>query len=456
MTLVPSFQQFLQPFSEQMTAPTFASFTRIIVGWIWASRHTVTAALVAAQAIGKKHHSAFHRVFANAPWSLDAVGLGLLRLILIAIAFSGLFSSGSVLFLVIDDTLCRRRGRSMFGVGSHYDPLLTGRTASNAHRSLKSRGHSWVILGLLVQFPFRPGHWFCLPLLFRLCLNKKTAAKEHCPYRSRPELARQMLDLVCQQWPQRRFHALVDSAYGGQDTLRNLPGNCDLTARWITNAILQEPAPPRKPGQKGASRKHGERRPNAQQMLEQRCEQVELDSYGVHGRYRWCSTLACLHTVPERLLRILATEPLSQSSHPRPKLRAMFYSTDTLTPPREILSFFGRRWAVEVTIHDAKQQLGMGQPQSWTKAAVQRATPTLMLLYGLVVLWFAAEGHRFWRTQRWPWYPGKEHASFADMLGTLRERMLRRRLRHILRSSSLAQGAQKVLKTALRFLKQAA
>jgi hypothetical protein len=64
--------------------------------------------------------------------------------------------------------------------------------------------------------------------------------------------------------------------------------------------------------------------------------------------------------------------------------------------------------------------LGFEQPQPWTRKAVERTAPTAMLLYSLVVLWFAAESHRHYRALNRPWYRGKPCASFADMLNTLR------------------------------------
>ena len=51
-----------------------------------------------------------------------------------------------------------------------------------------------------------------------------------------------------------------------------------------------------------------------------------------------------------------------------------------------------------------------------------------MLLYSLVVLWFAAEGHRRYRAFKRPWYTTKVHASFADMLATLRRETIRERV----------------------------
>src|SRR3954449_8417575 len=98
-SLVPSFATLLQPFRSAMTAPTFASLVTVLGGWVMARRRTVTGALAcglaaaaaaAAAAAGDaagpgtsaaKHHSAYHRLFAAARWSLDAVGLGVLGLI---------------------------------------------------------------------------------------------------------------------------------------------------------------------------------------------------------------------------------------------------------------------------------------------------------------------------------------------------------------------------------------
>jgi hypothetical protein len=89
-----------------------------------------------------------------------------------------------------------------------------------------------------------------------------------------------------------------------------------------------------------------------------------------------------------------------------------------------VLTRYACRWPIEVTNHDAKGQLGVEEPQGWTRRAVERTAPVAMLLYSLVVLWFARQGHRHYTTPLRPWYPGKVDgpagASFADMLTTLR------------------------------------
>ena len=74
MNLVSSFLELVQQVSPAMTAPTFDSFGTVLTGWVFARRRKVTKMILAADAVEKKHHSAFHRVFASTPWSLDELG----------------------------------------------------------------------------------------------------------------------------------------------------------------------------------------------------------------------------------------------------------------------------------------------------------------------------------------------------------------------------------------------
>ena len=110
-----------------------------------------------------KHYSSYHRLFSAARWSLDAVGLAVFDLLAPYL--------GDVVMLGVDDTLARKRGLKMFGTGMHHDPLLSSRG-----KAITNWGHSWVMLGVIVELPFRRGHYYFLPLLFRLYLNKKSAA----------------------------------------------------------------------------------------------------------------------------------------------------------------------------------------------------------------------------------------------------------------------------------------
>jgi hypothetical protein len=407
MFLVSSFAVVLQELAVVMTAPSFQNFVTLLTGWVFARRRTITGMLTAAGVAGKRHHAAFHRLFAEAEWSLDELGLAVFRIL------EPCLGSGSI-FIAIDDTLARKRGKKTFGVGMHHDPLLSSRG-----KTITNWGHSWVVLGVIVQFPLWPERSFCLPILFRLYLNKQAAERERRTYRSRPELAIALLRVLCQQRKHRRFHAIVDSAYGGQSVLCHLPSNCDLTSRLVLNARLYSLPTPRLPGSKGRPRKRGTLQPTPAQMLDQRARHVKLDLYGRHDKVRLAETTACAYAAPDRLLRVVVVEALTGG-----RGRQAFYSTNHTAAALDVLGWYAQRWSIEVAFHDSKMHLGFEQPQGWTRRAVERTAPVAMLLYSLIVKWFATAGHRHYRPLCTSWYT-KPHASFGDMLATLRRLSLR-------------------------------
>lgn len=426
MSLVPSFVDLLQSLAMLMTMPTFQNFTLIVTGWVFAPRRTITGMIVAAGAVGRKHHSAFHRLFSAARWSPDRLGLAVFDLVAPWL--------GETVFLAVDDTLARKRGLKTFGVGMHLDPLISSRG-----KKLVNWGHNWVVLGVLVRFPLWPERWFCLPILFRLYLNQSAAGRHRRVYRTRPELALEMLGLVCRARNSRRFHVVADSAYGGQSVLANLPENCELTSRLLLKARLYAPPPERVPGQTGRPRKRGERLPSPAEMLTTRCRRLSLAIYGRKDRVRLACARACVHAVPDRLLKVVAVEPLSGG-----RTQQAFYSTCTEASAPEILTWYAARWSLEVAFHEAKGHLGFEEPQNWTRRAVERTAPVALLLYSLVVLWFVCDGHRSYQPPRRPWYETKRHASFADMLATLKSQSLREQ---VLLTPLTERGRRKLLTT---------
>jgi hypothetical protein len=407
MILVSSFLVLLQELAIAMTAPSFANFQTIATGWMFARRRTVTGMLLAAGIAGQRHHAAFHRFFANARWSRDALGLAVFRLIQPL--------CGETIFAAVDDTLARKRGLKMFGTGMHHDPLLSSRS-----HIVTNWGHCWVVLGVIVRLPLWPDRSFCLPILFRLYLNKKRAAKERRAYRTKPELAVELLRVLCQHRANRRFHAVVDAAYGGQSVLKCLPPNCHLTSRLRLDARLYGPPLPRMPGQKGRRRKRGQQLPTPEQMLDQRARRVELQVYGRSQRARLCDAQARMFALPALPLVVVAVEALAGG-----RGREAFYSTCVEASAEPVLEWYAMRWSVEVTFRDSKQQLGFEEPQGWTRGAVERTAPLGMLLYSLVVYWYSVEGHRHHRCIERPWYTTRRYESFADMLATLRRCCLR-------------------------------
>lgn len=409
MELYGGFAALLQAVSAGMTAPTYESFVTIVTGWIFASRRTVTRMILAAGPSAAKHYSSYHRLFSAARWSLDRLGLAFFAIVEPRL-------SGEIL-LGLDDTLVRKRGAKMFGAAMHYDPILS------RGRRITSWGHNWVVLGAIVELPFRPGRRWFLPILFRLYLNQQQAAKHRQVHRTRPELAVEMLTLLCGRYKSRRFHAVADAAYGGQSVLVKRPANCQLTSRLLLTARLYDAPLPRQAGQRGRPRVRGTRLPSPAAMLQNRCRRATLDVYGRTDKARIADSIARLHHAPHTPVRVVAIEPLSGG-----RSRQAFYSTCTDARAEDVLAWYAQRWSVEVAFHDSKQHLGFGHPQGWTPQAAQRTAPVAMLLYGLILWWFDREGHRYYRPLDCPWYASKTDPSFADMLATLRRMSLRRKI----------------------------
>jgi hypothetical protein len=409
MELVPGFVVLLQGLSVTMTAPTFDSFTTLAAGWVFAGRRTVTRMILAAGDLADKHYSSYHRFFSSARWSLDALGLTVFDLIVPWL--------GEVVMLGLDDTLARKRGLKMFGCGMHHDPLLSSRGYN-----VVNWAHNWVVLSVIVEFPFRPGHYFSLPILFRLYLNGAKAKKHRRVYRKRTQLAVAMLGVLCKHRENQRFHAVADSAYGGQTVLGALPANCDLTSRLGGNARLYD-APPKKTGGRGRPRVRGSQLPTPTQMLAGRCRHVSLEIYGRSERARLADGQARVYAVPGRPLLVVAVEALKGG-----RGKEAFYSTAHGATPEEVIGWYAQRWSLEVSFHDSKQHLGFEEPQGWSRKAVERTAPMAMLFYSLIVLWFAQEGHRYYKPLECPWYESKAAPSFADMLATLRRQTVRQKV----------------------------
>lgn len=98
-------------------------------------------------------------------------------------------------------------------------------------------------------------------------------------------------------------------------------------------------------------------------------------------------------------------------------------------------------------------RVGFEEPQGWTRRAVERTAPTRMLLYSLIVLWFAAAGHRTYQPLLRPWYTTKRAPSFADMLTTLRRESVRG---EVLNTSPRGQGSRKLVATFIHIAQHAA
>jgi hypothetical protein len=440
MELTQSFLSLLQHFLPVFTAPTFQTFLHICNGWVLSQRHRfITEVIFSGGNVGIGHWTRFHRFFSHAAWDLDTLNRCLAMLV------ARLLCPNGPLLLAVDDTLCRKRGLTIYGTGMHHDPLISSRA-----KPLVSWGHDWVVLSILIVHPFwAPTKVFALPIAARLYKNrqgltkgkkKRTSANSTTPcqrqakktkapadHRTRPQLAVELITLVASWFPERDLLVSGDSAYGGKSVLSYLPANVHLISHVHCKGALYEPPPPRPDrtadGNKvrqGRPRKKGARLPGMIDWAndaQQPWTELTFNQFGLHATLQVKSQQALYYKAGgSRLLTIVLTR---DQLGKRPD--QMFYCTNLTWGVRQILATYAHRWAIECTFENCKQFLGLEDPANRVRLAVSRTAPLAFFLYSMIMVWFHNLGHQLLTFPERPWYPAKKEPSFADLLTTLRQ-----------------------------------
>jgi hypothetical protein len=205
-----------------------------------------------------------------------------------------ILAPGATFLWAVDDTLCRKRGPTLYGAGMHHDPLISSRA-----KSLVSWGHDWVVRCLIIVRPFwAPTKVFALPIAFRLYHNRQgltkgtktgrraTKPKRDPNHRTRPELALELINLAARWFPNEEIVLTGDSAYGGRSILRHLPSNVHLISHVHPKGVLYQSATPKTGKTRGPARKKGERLPAMSQWAQdpnQPWTNLDFHHFGLHA-----------------------------------------------------------------------------------------------------------------------------------------------------------------------------
>lgn len=404
-SLPASWAQLLDAFQSCFTHRGFATFQALATGFVAApARRTVCGMLTSGRMALVWHHSRAHRFFATARWSVDEVGLTVLRLVI-----GWLVPFDAPVMVAVDDTLFRRSGRKVHAASWSYD----GSRHVAAGQYKLSYGTTFVVAAVVVCLPFlhRP---IALPVLARLWRTggpTKTA------------LARDMITMIAAARPDRRFHVIADSAYICTE-LRRLPTTVTLTGPPPRNAALWEVHPdvdhsPCLRGRRGRPRVRGEKIGTPHQLATlTKPRTVTVTRYGRTNNVTvWdqrCLWYGVFRSRPVRMLLIRDDR----------RRELALTTTDPHTPTAGIIERYAARWAIEVAFADAKHTTGVGEAHNRTPLAVQRTVPFGLFTHTLVVIWYSLSGHSprvvTEHRQRARWYTTKTHPSVADMLTTLR------------------------------------
>jgi hypothetical protein len=401
----------LVEFAPAFTRPTFRRFIVLTAAAILTpGRHTTANLLRTLGRLAPGHPTGYRRVLSRAPRSGLRLGLALTGFLL-----RHLVPDGPVV-PVGDDTVDGHPGPKVYGKARHRDPVRSTHTYT-AWRW----GHKWIVLAVLVRFPFAARPW-ALPVLVDLYRSEEEDRRRGRPHRTPAQLICRLLRVLLLRFPTRRFVFVGDSGYGTHEVARFVSrhrARLTLVSKLHPEANLFDPPPPYRG--LGRPRVKGERRPKPRQAVEgaRHRRRLTVGWYGggkrrvsvVTGTGHWHKSGRGL--VPLCWVHVRDLEGTHRDE--------CFYTTDPAMDPAAIVTHYAGRWNIESTFQEARAHLGLESTRGRCRATVERAAPCLFGLYSVVaILFHALPESRRCGAVRWP---GKAAVTFSDAVSAVRLRL---------------------------------
>jgi DDE superfamily endonuclease len=408
MILPPEALPLLAELAPAFTQPTYRRFvTLFLAAVLTTGRHTVANLLRTLAGLAPGHRTAYQRVLSRAPWSALGLGCALAGFILAHPVPDGIVA------LVGDDTVDGHPGKKVYGKARHRDPVRS----THSHAAWRY-GHKWVVLAVLVRFPFavRPR---ALPVLVALYRSEEDDRRRKRPHRTPAQLMCRLLRLMLIRHPGRRFTFVGDAGYGTHEVARfchRHRGRPALVSELHPEANLFDPPPPYegkgRPAVKGASRP----KPSEAVSAARRHTRLTVAWYGggthrvgtVAGDGHWSKSGHGL--VPIRWAFVRDRDGTHRDEY--------FFTTDPTLEAAAIIAHDTSRWNIETTFQELRAQLGLETTRGWCRGTVSRAAPSLFGLYSAVaVLYHALPAAKRSGGVAWP---GKTTVTFSDALTSVR------------------------------------
>lgn len=397
----------LDCFAPVFTEPTYRRFLVLLGAAILTTgRRTVANLLRTAGALAPGDDSSYRRTFSQARWSMTHLACALARLLV------ALLPEDAPIVLAGDDTAIAHPGPHVYGKARHRDPVRSSH-ASTAWRY----GHKWVVLAVLVRFPFATRAW-ALPVLVALYQSEEADRGQGHRHRTPAQHMIRLLALMLRWFPGRRFVFVGDSAYGTHEVARFVDRHrkrLGLVSKLHPKANLFEP--PVYSG-KGRPPVKGARVPKP-------CEAV-----AAARRYRRL-TVGWYGGGTRKVEALTGTGHWSKSGKGLVSIRWAFvrdregthrdeyvYTTDPGLSVERIIGYYTGRWNIETTFEETRSCLHLETTRGWCRSTVLRVTPCLFGLYSVVALLYKElPASRRVRSIDWP---GKQGVTFADALASVR------------------------------------
>lgn len=402
----------LGEFASVFTQPTYRRAMLLMLGAILTTgRRTVANVLRTVGGLAQGEPSTFQRVLSSARWS----GLRL-ACILTGIIVRCFYSSGIIL-LAGDDTVDEHRGKKVYGKSRHRDAVRSSHSYT-AHRY----GHKWVVLTILVKFPFAQRFW-ALPILVALYRSPKDNRARGRRHQTPVELMQLLLRVLLRWFPGREFQFAGDGGFGTHELsrfARASGGRLTLISRFRGDANLYEPAPPPRQNKKGGRpRLKGAKMPRPQEVVAKtkKKQRLTVAWYGATQRRvevvtaigHWYKNGEGL--VPVRWVYVHDLNGTHRDDY--------LFTTNVNLSAQEIIEAYTRRWNIETTFEEMRAHLGLETTRGWSRWTVLRAAPCLFGLYSVVALlyWSLPRKHTEGAKLRWE---GKTGTTFSDAITAVR------------------------------------
>jgi hypothetical protein len=402
------------PLETALTRPTHRRLVLLALAAILTvGGRTIAKLLRTLGALAPGHPSSYHRALSHRRWSTRRLTRRYIAAVL------DRFAPHGTVELVGDDTVTEHPGDKVYGKGCHRDPVRSTHSFT-AYRW----GHKWVVVAVLVRFPFCRRRW-ALPLLVALYRPEEEGVDgvTKRAHKTPVDLLGQMLRILIRWFPDRRFVCCADGNYAAHELAEVAavhPQRLTLVSKFYPHANLFEPPPP-VPGKRPAHRprKKGKELPAPAQVVREATKRPVLTVawYGgerrrvevVTGTGSWYRSGRPL--VPVRWVFVRDRSGTHRDEY--------FFTTDVTMSPRAVIETDTGRWNIETTFQEARSYLGLETTRGRVRNTVLRAEPSLLALYTLVVWLYAELPLRYRRVHAVVW-SGKVDVTFSDAITAVR------------------------------------
>jgi DDE superfamily endonuclease len=401
----------LSMFQPAFSTPTYHRFLVLWLGAIMTTgRQTITNLLRTGRHHANGHVSSYHRVFSQRRWSTWE-----LARLLLAFLLNHVVSPGPVL-LAGDDTVAERPGPHVFGKGRHRD----GVRSTHSYTAYRW-GHKWVVLSVLVKFPFAIRPW-ALPVLVAMYRSPEWAQVHGTRHKTPAHLARLLLARLMRWFPERHFMFVGDLGYGTSETARfcrKYGGHLTLVSKFYGDAALYAPPPPRTPGTMGRPRVKGQKLASPQEVVAGTAMRTTLTVAWYGGSIRDIEVVTGTghwYRIGENLVEVRWVHVHDCTGTHRDEY---FFTTDITLRPEQIVAYYTQRWSIETTFQECREYLKLESTKGYSQQTVLRLTPCLLGLYTAIILLYL-QLPKTSRTPRAVCWRGKTTVTFSDMMTCVR------------------------------------